>query len=292
MENTLLESALQYARRGWYVFPCREKNGEPFFDKKLGKERFLKAKSPYILGGFQVATTDEHQIKEWWTKWPNAAIGVSCGHSNLVAIDIDIKDGRKGFDNFMRLNVSDSGALHSLTPSGGNHIIYSGQEHSQANVLKGVDLRSIGGYILVPPSKIEVDSKVLSYIELDDWDRTPSKVPTDLIEKLNLLRGKTEKRNKEKYVSHETQTQLVKRAKEALDKLPQIYCDEYWSWISVAMSLKSLGDDGFKLWDEWSQKSSKYEKSACEYRWNRFDPREITIASLFFWAKEEEKRNG
>ena len=31
---SMLEAALQYARRGWYVFPCREQPGEPYQDKK------------------------------------------------------------------------------------------------------------------------------------------------------------------------------------------------------------------------------------------------------------------
>jgi len=30
MASSLLDYALSYAARGWYVFPCREKPGAPF----------------------------------------------------------------------------------------------------------------------------------------------------------------------------------------------------------------------------------------------------------------------
>lgn len=285
MNISLLESALEYSKKGFFVFPCREKESLPFITKS-GKQKTLKPKSPYYKGGFQNATTDGSQIKAWWNKHPNAGIGISCGHSNLVVVDIDIKDGHSGFDTFMGLNVSDEGALHSITPSGGMHIIYKGLTNSYANVKTAIDLRSLGSYILVPPSFIiDKDGNKKSYIAVDDWEREPINVPSSLIEKLNLLRGKHTNENKrESIINNGSIGELKIRAKKALDKLPQEYCDERWKWINVGLSLKTLGEDAFSLWDQWSSKSSKYDKDDCRYIWDKFEPRDITLGSLFYWA--------
>lgn len=288
MKN-LLENAIEYSKKGWFVFPCHEKETEPFTDSK-GKIRTMKAKTPYIKGGFQVATLDEKQIITWWKKYPNAAIGISCGASNLVVVDVDVKDGRKGFDNFMGLNVSYEGALQSFTPSGGMHIIFSGLTNSYVNIKSGIDLRSKGSFIIVPPSRIMLDGEMREYKALGDWSLTPANAPEDLIKKLNLLRKGTENKieNKREYPIDDLDN-LIKRIQVALNKLPLRYCDEYWSWVSIGIALKTLGEVGFSLWNEWSKKSSKYDYDALVYRWDKFDPREITIASIFFWAKEAEK---
>ena len=304
MENILLISALEYARRGFYVFPCREIEGKAYEkeyvipahgaekEKKETKIIIPKIKTPYVSGGFQVATLDEKQINLWWTKYPNAAIGISCGASNLVVVDIDVKDGRRGFDNFMSLHVSYEGALQSFTPSGGMHIIFSGLTDSHANVKAGIDLRSKGAYIIAPPSKIMLNREMKEYKALGDWSITPANVPDDLIKKLNLLRKGTENKieNKKEYPIDNVD-ELIGRLRIALNKLPNSYCDEYWSWVSVGIALKTLGEAGFSLWNEWSKKSSKYDYDALVYRWDKFDPREITIGSIFFWAKEAQNGN-
>jgi hypothetical protein len=291
LENILLDTALQYADRGWFVFPTREKESKPFTNKK-GKLITMKAKTPYMKGGFEVATKDSELIKEWWKKFPEAGIGISCGHSNLVVVDIDTHKGdNRGFENFMKLNVSDEGALHSMTPSGGLHIIYSGLTNSHANVEAGIDLRSQGAYIVSPPSRIYYsDGNNKQYAALDDWNRIPIKVPSDLMNKLKLLKkGKdSERKTKREPLFVEDHNSLVKKAKVALEKLPQEFCEEYFKWVNVGMSLKTLGNDGFILWDSWSRHSSKYDKDDLEYKWDRFNPREISIASLFFWAKQGE----
>lgn len=288
MENILLQNALEYARRGWYVFPCREKDSEPFWDEKKGKERIMIAKSPYVNGGFEDATRDEQKIKEWWLRYPEAAIGVSCGASGLVVVDIDVKGGRKGFDNFMKLNVSDAGALHGMTPSGGMHIIYSGKAHSRANIKIGIDVRSAGAYIVAPPSYVYMNEvKKKSYKSLDDWSRVPVGIPSDLIAKLNLLvRGENVKaQNPKNYPADDLDT-LIQKAQKALQELPDHFCDDYFLWIDVGLALKNLGEAGFILWNDWSKRSSKYDYHACADRWDGFKPREITIASLFYWSKQ------
>lgn len=70
---TPLNSALDYASRGWPVFPCKPTN-----------------KAPLVEGGFTAATLYPETIKKWWAQWPSAMIGVPMGpRSGAFAIDLD-----------------------------------------------------------------------------------------------------------------------------------------------------------------------------------------------------------
>ena len=89
----MCSAALQYARRGWPVFPCRERDGEPYFVKhpKTGEpvEKTPKAKQPYVGKGLNDATTDENRILAWWRQHPQAMIGVPTGANGCFVIDFD-----------------------------------------------------------------------------------------------------------------------------------------------------------------------------------------------------------
>ena len=56
----MLEFALDYARRGWPVFPCKP-----------------TSKAPFVKDNLNAATSDESTIRKWWKRWPHAMIGVS-----------------------------------------------------------------------------------------------------------------------------------------------------------------------------------------------------------------------
>jgi len=290
MNNILLEEAIEYTKRGWYVFPCREKEGKMYYDKDLEENVIPPVKSPYILGGFKESTLDIEQIIKWWNKYPEAGIGIDCGRSNLVVADIDVRNEKKGFDNFMSMNISDEGALHSMTPSGGLHIIWSGNIGSHANIKAGVDIRSRGAYIVAPPSWIYEDGEKKCYMKLDDWDKELIPYPSSLEQKLNELRGKFSNGNKKStpIVSNEPIEKTVRRLRVALKQLPSHMCEDYFEWINVGLALKTIGDAGFELWDEWSRGSTKYNRKALEYRWKKFEPSNITIASIFHYAKMEQ----
>lgn len=281
MINLLLESAIKYSQKEWFVFPCREKPSEPFIDKR-GRERILREKTPYTCAGLKDATTEKEQILTWWAKYPNAMIGINCGMSNLFVLDVDTKHGKNGIDTFMNLGVDDSGALHSITPSGGLHIIFSGKGKTTTSPLTGLDTRGEGGYIIVPPSKVLEGETTGAYFTADDWNRIPSVFPEDLLMKLDLSKAnKKEPKTIEHVLSH---SKKVLRAKDALEKIPQYMCDSYSDWIRVGMSLRSLGDDGLILWKNWSEDSPKYKEGECEEKWDTFDPREITLGTLFYLA--------
>jgi len=179
--STLLDEALNYARRGFYIFPCREKPGSPFI--RNGETVTPTEKTPYVAGGLNSATLDEDQIRSWWKMWENALIGINAGKSGLFVVDID-KKNVNGLDTFSSWNINDSAGLQSMTPSGGMHIVFTGTGKTSTNPRTGIDTRGEGGYFIVPPSKIIEGDYAGDYKFFNDWSRTPGSIPDGLMGKL------------------------------------------------------------------------------------------------------------
>ena len=178
---TMLQEALTYAGRGWYVFPCREKPGEPFI--RNGETITPAEKTPYVSKGLDSATLDLDQIRAWWGKWSEAMIGINAGKSGLFVVDID-KKHVNGLDTFTQWNINDSAGLHSITPSGGMHIIFTGAGKSSTNAKTGIDTRGEGGYFIAPPSKILSGEYAGEYKCMGDWSKTPGIIPDGLLARL------------------------------------------------------------------------------------------------------------
>lgn len=135
-----LDHALEHARAGFPVFPLIE-NG----------------KRPRIENWRNLATTDEQQIRKWWTEQPESNIGIAT--DQLVVIDVDWKKG--GLDSLQLLGLTDElpPTRTSRTWSGGRHLVYRCPNHTHVkggvDVLgKGLDLRAWGGLIAAPGSTI------------------------------------------------------------------------------------------------------------------------------------------
>lgn len=179
--TNMLDEALEYARRGWYVFPCREKPGASYV--KNGETITPQEKTPYTSHGLNDATLDEEQIISWWTAWSDALIGINAGKSNLFVIDID-KKHVNGLDTYSQWDINDSAGLQSITPSGGMHIIFTGKGKSTTNARTGIDTRGEGGYFIAPPSKVIEGEYVGEYKRYNDWSNAPGIIPDGLMAKL------------------------------------------------------------------------------------------------------------
>lgn len=157
-ETSRLATARQLASDGYHVFPLRP-----------------NAKTPLTRHGFHDATTDPTQISEWWTRHPNANIGIACGASGIIVADLDIKNGVDGPGNWSTVvdGVDHRPAVRVSTPSGGTHLLWrgTGVNSSNGEVAPGVDVKAEGGYIVAPGSEIDgvayrtSDGKALPRIE-------------------------------------------------------------------------------------------------------------------------------
>ena len=149
--STLLRHALDLAARDWYVFPCS-----------------IGGKRPALPGNWQqLATTDRARIHRWWSCAP-FNVGIACGPSGLVVIDLDIaKDGSDGTatgaESFRKLctlhcQPYPNDTFTVRTPSGGTHLYFqapaSPVRNSAGRLGPLIDIRAAGGYVIAPGSQI------------------------------------------------------------------------------------------------------------------------------------------
>jgi Bifunctional DNA primase/polymerase, N-terminal/Primase C terminal 1 (PriCT-1) len=137
----LLAAALDYAGRGWPVFPLR-----------------AGGKVPLTSDGLKSATADAEQVQAWWQRWPDANVAIRTGReSGLVVLDVDVQRGGAGT---LKQLEQERGKLPQtprvLTGGGGWHIYFQhpGDEvrNSAGRLGPGLDVRGDGGYVVGPPS--------------------------------------------------------------------------------------------------------------------------------------------
>jgi hypothetical protein len=149
----LKSAALRYAGWGWPVFPLKP-----------------RSKQPATTHGFKDATTDSGRVAAWWTRHPDANIGLPTGAAFDV-IDIDIPDGIRAFTRLSEQNHAVHG--HAATASGGVHLyITPTGRGNHTRWSPGVDYRGIGGYVVAPPSTLGARARAWS------WVSAPSPVIT------------------------------------------------------------------------------------------------------------------
>lgn len=145
-----IEWALYYASRGVPVFP-------------------LAAHTKIPIGGHGVldATTDEKQIRDWWTKYPNANIGGACGYK-FDALDVD----QGGAEEFRKHDDPKKINCATKTVKGGTHVLYAPSLVPLKNGVKclpGLDVRTKGGYIVMPPSFVSEEKGSKIYEGHYEW---------------------------------------------------------------------------------------------------------------------------
>ncbi len=71
--------------------------------------------------------------------------------------------------------------------------------------------------------------------------------------------------------------------------LEYICADERETCICVGMAIHSeLNEDGYRLWDDWLKTGSGYNQDDMRRAWNSFKSGSITIATLFYLAKNNQ----
>src|ERR1700692_3340167 len=158
--------ARKYVKAGWWIFPLPPGCKKP----RDAEHTFLHA------------SNDLAQIDKWWAENPEYNIGLDCGRSNIVAVDVDTKDGKVGNESFYTLINGDLDAVGTViarTWSGGWHYFYEGDFPRTINAFKGeglldIDLCGSGGYVVLAPSVVTEDGKTGAYSWVhEEGDRPP-----------------------------------------------------------------------------------------------------------------------
>ncbi len=289
---SVLDYALAYAKLGWAVLPvwsvdqhgqCR--CGRPNNEKghKPGKH----PQSNLVPHGHNDSTLDEQQIRDWWATDPEAGIGISLADSGLLALDIDPQNG--GRESLSALEA-EHGVLHSdcvaVTQGGGEHRLFTADAALTypASLGAGLDLKH-HGYICVAPTlgpsgayRWESGRSPLS----QSRPAQPSPLP-------QLIASKA--RTPASYSLTERGGVPVATAQTFDDlrsALNYVDADDYTTWVNVGMVLKPYGENGYKIWTEWSSRSDKFDAAAQRRKWERDldHPHSITYRSIFRMAMD------
>jgi len=155
-----LRSALAYAGLGWHVLPLHAPT-EGAICSCGTKHCSSAGKHPRTAHGVLDASSDPSMITTWLRKWPGANIGVACGPSGMIVLDVDSRHG--GYDSLRalvdRYGCDILNTVTSYTGGGGLHLVFklpAGSQDITNGVSKlgpGIDIRAAGGYIVVPPSR-------------------------------------------------------------------------------------------------------------------------------------------
>lgn len=141
MASERLKAALEYAERGWAVFP-------------------LNGKRPFAnTGGFHDATTNARKIERWWKRYDDPNIGVRCDSATgPIVVDID---GPTGIE-LLKLLELPAPLVASSGRANRRHLYYgpltSGEAIPRTIKVKhggrkyDFDILGDGGYVVLPPS--------------------------------------------------------------------------------------------------------------------------------------------
>lgn len=162
--DELRNAALYYAGIGWHIFPLSP-----------GTKKPIKG-----THGVKEATTDIGRITEWWTKTPNANIGLACGEQGgIYVIDVDL-DTEKGIDGYNSLKEFPPlpETVKQDTPRGGFHAFYKTDNppRNENNFRPGIDIRGDGYYVVLSPSTCQ--NGAYSWSEKSSpWEKASAEYP-------------------------------------------------------------------------------------------------------------------
>jgi len=171
--NPLHDWAQHLASRGWPVFPLAP-----------------GTKRPAIKAWEQRATTDPDRIRRCWHAGAGFGIGIACGPSRLVVLDLDPATPAGGPDGASALTalaqtrgVQLAPTFTVATPRGGTHLYYATPPGVQLRNTAGtlaphVDTRAAGGYVVGPGTVLPGGG----YELVDDTD--PPELPAWLVQAL------------------------------------------------------------------------------------------------------------
>lgn len=177
----MLAAALEYARKGWPVFPLHEPVGGGCSCRTPNCDDI--GKHPRTEHGKNDATTDEKLIHSWWTKWPNANIGLWC--RDFVVVDVDPQHGGDiSMEGLFATKADRHGfeTLEANTGGGGKHYVFKapGFPVSSSAIARGVDIKAEGGYIVVEPS-LHRSGRRYQWVDID---QAPQAIPAWLLAEL------------------------------------------------------------------------------------------------------------
>ena len=270
----------KYIEQGLSIFPCNTN------------------KTPATSQGFYSAVNDAETIEKLFYS-DDFLIGLPTGEKNkIVVIDFDVNKKIPGTDDFDTRSIDDlleeiknygefPDTFQVETPSGGRHFYFLMPEgfdlRSRARFIDKtlpLDIRANGGYVIAPDGENYLVYDDVNNLEFDNLLSRLAPLPEWIVTK--------------RYVQESTPSSIMpdmaiseNEIREIRSALSYVSSDGYDDWIKVGMALKSTNSkQAFGLWHEWSKSSEKYDPAIIEKKWKQLKPNDITLATLFYDAKQ------
>ena len=253
--NPMLTAALGYARCGWSIFPLQAGT----------KGRDANNQSTHFLSnGHNGASCDETIVRDWWTQWPDANIGLNLAASGLVAIDADTYKPECAWNAYLRGRVLPD-TVTQRSARGGSHFVFKSQDGARypGKLCDGVDVKH-RGYILLAPSTFEGAPYALETSGepalAPDWLAAPVPAALNPSDRVAIDAG-----------CHNR----TSSTSEVEDLLQYLDPDSsgYGAWIEVLQALHDHfggSNQGLALADNWSCKGAKYKPGEVTAKWRGF----------------------
>jgi hypothetical protein len=277
----MLAAALDYAERGWDVFPA------PPGEKKSHKS------AEYSGGAKWGKTRDPEQIRKDFKRWPMANVGIPTGaESGFWVIEADTPEGHD-VDGIASLRALEEKhgplptTLMAESPSGSLHYYFKWPDgieirNTSSGIAQGIDVRGEGGMVIAPPS-VRGDG---AYRWLNDNDI--AEAPQWLIDKAVAATKNGKVGDDDADGEPQAAIERICAAFAVIPNEKRGWDD--WNRCGLALFHATGGsDDGLAIFHAWSSKSKKYDAQATDERWAHhkdYPPTEIGAGSIFHWADE------
>lgn len=279
-DTPMVEAVLAYAKRGWHVFPAPP-----------GKKKSYKS-ADFSGGRRWGATTNAKEIKQGWTRWPNANVGIVTGpKSGIFVVEADTLRGHAvdGIASLQALECKHGELPKTLvaeSPSGSVHYYFNYPAkvtigNSTSKVAPGVDVRGGGGMVIAPPSR---RPGVGQYRWLNK--NAIANAPQWLIELCSDQDNGFRRKPNEALIASDLDELAA-----AIDVIPNDIA-EYDGWKSFGMAIFAAtggSDYGRELFDGFSRRwtGGEYNKAAIEKAWRQITnipPSRIGVGTIYYLA--------
>lgn len=267
-----LRAALRYAQCGFPVLLVWPLNGMACSCPK-GKHCPTPGKHPIVKAWPKQATVDAEEIKQMFKRMPNAHVGIMPPEGHCI-VDIDPRNGGTA-----TLKALLEGEKLPPTPvqnsgGGGLHLFFKGAPAGPLG--KGIDVKRPGrGYVVAWPAAHTSGGEY--QWRTPPWDVKPAALPACLQQRSQ------EAPHDPQDVPTGISLDVVRQA------LAHVNADDYARWVNVGQALRyTYGDAGQRVWEEWSQTSSKWQ-DGDDAKWETFDRNRdrplITVRSIISMAR-------
>jgi hypothetical protein len=247
----MLDAALVYAAHGFPIVPASVKSKVPIAaaDKDANGNKIPQT------GGVYKATTDEAQIRAWWTghEW---LIALPMGErSGVWCLDVDTgEDHADGVAEWNKIIAEHDPIVtrEHRSATGGPHLIFNWNAEqpigcSSGNLPRGMEVKGANSYIIVPPSR----RKGRSYTVFADID--PIDPPQFLLDQID--QNWSPPADNFEPIGDVDLDELA----DVLASIPNPDNWTEWKYMALRIYAAAGQDAGWMLFHHWAQKWEFYD---------------------------------